>query len=71
MAVPKSKISKSKRGSRRAHDGLKPVNYSYDKKTGAIKLQHHISTDGYYNNKQVIAPAVKKKKDEEKVQGQS
>jgi large subunit ribosomal protein L32 len=61
MAVPKSKISKSKRGSRRAHDGLKPVNYSYDKKTGEIKLQHHISVNGYYNNKQIIASKVKKK----------
>lgn len=67
MAVPKSKISNSKRGSRRAHDRLKPINYSYDKKSGAIKLQHHISIDGYYNSKQVVTPVGKKKKDEEKV----
>jgi large subunit ribosomal protein L32 len=67
MAVPKSKTSKSKRGSRRSHDILKPVNCSYDKKTGATKLQHHISTDGYYNNKQIIAPVIKDNKLDGKV----
>ena len=68
MAVPKSKVSVSKRGSRRSHDGLKKINFSFDKKSGGIKLPHHISLDGYYNNKQIIKPVEKKKKGEENTQ---
>ncbi|MCH2038139.1 MAG: 50S ribosomal protein L32 [Rickettsiales bacterium] len=55
MAVPKQKISKSKRGMRRAHKGLKKINVVVDQTTGEYKLPHHISlTDGYYNGEQVL-----------------
>lgn len=56
MAVPKSKISKSKRGSRRsANMKTNPINVVIDSTTGEYRLQHHVSLeDGYYNGKQVI-----------------
>ena len=62
MAVPKSKISKSKRNMRRAHDGIKKVVISYDSVTGEPKLPHHLSLkNGYYNGKQLVNPKVKNK----------
>jgi large subunit ribosomal protein L32 len=56
MAVPKSKISKSKRGSRRsANMKIKPINVVIDSTTGEYRLPHHVSLeDGCYNGKQVI-----------------
>ena len=42
MAVPKSKISNSRRGMRRAHDKLSAVNYVEDKDSGELRRQHHI-----------------------------
>ena len=60
MAVPKKKISKSKRNSRRAHDGINKISISFDSVTGEPKLPHHISLkDGYYNGKQLIKPKAK------------
>ena len=56
MAVPKKKISKSKRNSRRAHDSLKPMNIVFDSTTGEPKLPHRMSVDNYYKGRQVIAP---------------
>ena len=64
MAVPKSKVSKSKRNTRRAHDGIKKVTISYDSVTGEPKLSHHLSLkDGYYKGKQLVKPKVKNKED--------
>ena len=54
MAVPKQKTSKSKRGSRRSHHQIKRINYTYDSKSGDIRLSHRISLLGYYDNKQII-----------------
>lgn len=60
MAVPKKKVSRSKRNSRRAHDGISKVSISFDSVTGEPKLPHHISLkDGYYNGKQLIKPKTK------------
>lgn len=60
MAVPKKKISKSKRNQRRAHDYIEPVSIAYDSVTGEPKLPHHMSLkDGYYNGRVVFS---KKKK---------
>ena len=51
MAVPKSKITKSKRGMRRAHDALKGVNSTECANCGELKLPHHICTAcGYYGH---------------------
>ena len=56
MAVPKHKVSKSKRNQRRSHDALKAVNVVLNKETGEAQLPHHVSIDGYYGNKQIIVP---------------
>ncbi|MDB2415261.1 50S ribosomal protein L32 [Rickettsiales bacterium] len=55
MAVPKQKISKSRRGQRRSHDALKKVNVVIDPTTGEYKLPHHLcKADGTYKGRQVI-----------------
>jgi large subunit ribosomal protein L32 len=55
MAVPKRKTSKSKRGLRRSHDGLKKVNVVADSTTGEYRLAHHACIeDGTYKDRQVI-----------------
>ena len=57
MAVPKSKISTSRRGMRRAHDRLKGAAYVEDKETGELHRPHHIDLKtGMYRGKQVIEP---------------
>ena len=57
MAVPKSKISNSRRGMRRAHDRLSAVNYVEDGQSGELRRQHHIDLKtGMYRGRQVIAP---------------
>jgi hypothetical protein len=38
---------------------------SVDKTTGVRHLRHHVAKDGYYMGKEVIAPKVKKEKQEE------
>jgi len=57
MAVPKSKISNSRRGMRRAHDRLNKVNYVEDKDSGELRRQHHIDLkSGTYKGRQVLPP---------------
>ena len=54
MAVPKSKVTPSRKKMRSANKGLKAINISYDKTTGEPKLSHHMSLkDGMYNGKQI------------------
>ena len=55
MAVPKSKITKSKRNMRRAHDALSTDAYVEDKVTGELHRPHHIDLKtGMYRGKQVL-----------------
>lgn len=54
MAVQKSKKSRAKRGTRRAHDALKNPTLSIDATTGAVHRRHHVSPDGFYRGKQVV-----------------
>jgi len=55
MAVPKRKTTKSKRGMRRAHDGLKTVNWVEDSHSGEPKRRHHIDLkSGMYKGRQVL-----------------
>ncbi len=57
MAVPKSKISKSRRGMRRAHDRLKGNTYIEDADSGELRRPHHIDLKtGVYRGKQVLEP---------------
>lgn len=55
MAVPKSKISRSKRGMRRSTDALKAPTYVEDKASGELRRPHHIDLKtGMYRGRQVI-----------------
>lgn len=55
MAVPKRKISKSRRNMRRAHDRLKPMNLVECSNCGSKKLPHHICNScGHYDGRQVF-----------------
>ncbi len=54
MAVQKSKVTRSKRGMRRAHDFLTTRPVSIDKTSGETHLRHHVTADGYYRGRKVI-----------------
>ena len=55
MAVPKSKISKSKTRMRRSHDALKSPSYWEDKNTGELVRPHHVCLKtGTYRGRQVL-----------------
>ena len=57
MAVPKSKISKSRRGMRRSHDKLNNPAYVEDQNSGELRRPHHIDLKtGMYRGKQVLEP---------------
>tara|TARA_B100000686_G_C16799518_1_gene984968 strand:+ start:89 stop:271 length:183 start_codon:yes stop_codon:yes gene_type:complete len=56
MAVPKSKISRSRRGQRRSHDSLKKVTYVECPNCGEMKLPYNIcSSCGFYAGRDVLA----------------
>ncbi len=55
MAVPKKKISKSRRDIRRSHLALGKISVVTDSETGEYKLPHHMSlSDGTYNGRKII-----------------
>jgi large subunit ribosomal protein L32 len=57
MAVPKKKISPSRRDMRRAHDRLKAAAYIEDKESGELRRSHHIDLKtGKYRGRQVLKP---------------
>ena len=64
MAVQKSRVSPSRRGMRRAHDALSAKQLATDPTSGETHLRHHVTADGYYRGKQVIAPKTKVADDE-------
>ncbi|MBA3989078.1 50S ribosomal protein L32 [Aliidiomarina maris] len=55
MAVQKSKKTRSRRGMRRSHDALSGPTLSVDSTSGETHRRHHVSADGYYKGKQVVA----------------
>ena len=51
MGVPKSKITRSKRGLRRAHDRITSRQYGECSNCGEFKLSHHVcDACGYYGS---------------------
>ncbi|MGY9058333.1 MAG: 50S ribosomal protein L32 [Candidatus Puniceispirillales bacterium] len=55
MAVPKSKITRSRRGMRRSHDSLTTDTFVESKDTGELHRPHHIDLKtGMYKGRQVI-----------------
>jgi large subunit ribosomal protein L32 len=55
MAVQKNRKTRSKRGMRRSHDALTGATLSVDPTSGETHLRHHVTADGYYKGKKVIA----------------
>ena len=58
MAVQKSRKSRAKRGTRRAHDALQGPTLSIDPTTGETHRRHHITAEGYYRGRQVITQPI-------------
>ena len=57
MAVPKSKITPSRRGQRRSHDALSSPVYVEDKNSGELRRPHHIDlSTGMYRGRQILDP---------------
>ncbi|MDT8406893.1 MAG: 50S ribosomal protein L32 [Methylococcales bacterium] len=55
MAVQKNKVTRSRRGMRRAHDALQKPTLSTDATTGEIHLRHHVTPDGFYRGRQIVS----------------
>ncbi|HJO36103.1 MAG: 50S ribosomal protein L32 [Pseudomonadota bacterium] len=57
MAVQQNRKTRSKRGMRRAHDGLKGPTLATDPTTGEVHRRHHMTADGYYRGRQILPEA--------------
>jgi large subunit ribosomal protein L32 len=58
MAVQQNRKSPSRRGMRRSHDSLSGPALSIESTTGETHLRHHVSEDGFYRGRKVIADKV-------------
>lgn len=54
MAVQQNRKSRAKRGTRRAHDGLRSPTLSIEPTTGETHVRHQVSPDGYYRGRKVV-----------------
>lgn len=54
MAVQQNRKTPSKRGMRRAHDGLRKSALSVDSTSGETHLRHHVTPDGFYRGRKVV-----------------
>ncbi len=56
MALPKKKISKSRRDKRRSHHALTPVGSIECANCGERKLPHHVcKACGHYDGREIVA----------------
>jgi large subunit ribosomal protein L32 len=55
MAVQQNKRSASKRNMRRAHDFATNPALATEPSTGEVHRRHHVSPNGFYRGKKVIA----------------
>ena len=55
MAVQQNRKTRSRRGMRRSHDALTSAQLSVEVASGETHRRHHISADGFYRGKKVIA----------------
>lgn len=59
MAVPRKKVTRAKRGMRRAHDALPRSVYVECAECGELKRPHHVcGACGHYSNREVVPQAV-------------
>jgi large subunit ribosomal protein L32 len=65
MAVQQNRKTPSRRGMRRSHDALSGPTLSIEPTTGETHRRHHISADGFYRGRKVIADSVEVEADEE------
>ncbi len=57
MAVPRSKVTRSKRGMRRSGHSVERNTFVEDKETGELHRPHHIDLKtGLYKGRQVLEP---------------
>ena len=57
MAVPRKKVSRSRRNQRRSHDKLDVPAYVVDQESGELRRPHHVDlTSGRYRGRQVFEP---------------
>jgi large subunit ribosomal protein L32 len=58
MAVPKKKVSKSRRNMRRSHHGLASIKSIECSIWGELKRPHHVcAACGHYDGREVAAPS--------------
>ncbi len=55
MAVQQNRNTRSRRGVRRSHDALTASALTVDPTSGEIHRRHHVTADGFYRGKKVIA----------------
>lgn len=55
MAVQQNKKSRARRDMRRSHDALGNPTLSVDQTSGETHRRHHVSADGFYRGRQVVA----------------
>ena len=55
MAVQQNKKSRSRRDMRRAHDHATARTVSIDSATGETHLRHHVTPNGFFKGRRVIA----------------
>ena len=65
MAVQKSRKTPSTRGMRRSHDALTGAQLATDPTSGETHRRHHVTKDGYYRGRQVIAQKTEVAEDDE------
>ncbi len=65
MAVQKSRKTPSRRGMRRSHDAIKMPTLSTDPTSGEIHRRHHITPEGFYKGRRVVAETVVEELDDE------
>ncbi|MFT3742578.1 MAG: 50S ribosomal protein L32 [Gammaproteobacteria bacterium] len=54
MAVQKDRVTRSRRGMRRAHDALTGPSLSTESTSGETHRRHHVSPKGYYRGRKII-----------------
>jgi len=64
MAVQQNRKTPSRRGMRRSHDALGKPTLSIEPTTGEVHRRHHVSADGYYKGRKVVADKVVEDDDE-------
>ncbi len=55
MAVQQNRKTRSRRGMRRSHDALTASALTVDATSGEVHRRHHVTADGFYRGKKVIA----------------